>query len=204
MTRRYVTLLAAVTFAGGIVNAWSQEIELSITNAVAQWSEASNVVILPSARRVALDAVALQFGSEIIAAGVEPVDAAQFARSISEGAYIATTPSGLIGKWETGEAELILSGPVQTDVVSKALSVDVVAMQLRKLPRIIVTVSPVPPRDYVILINSQRNRARDRDAEVFAVEPGPVTVRVSREEKPDCTWRGNLALGDEHELHCDL
>lgn len=153
---------------------------------------------------MALEAVALQFGSEIIAAGIEPVDAAQFARSISEGAYIATTPSGLVGKWETGEAELFLSSPAQTDAVSKALSGEVVAMQLRKLPRITVIVSPVPPRDYMIHINNQRNRARDRDAEVFAVEPGPVTVQVTRKDKPDCTWRGNMALGDEHQVHCDL
>ncbi|MFN3628189.1 MAG: hypothetical protein ACK4S3_09980, partial [Parvibaculum sp.] len=167
-TRVPVCLVAALL--GSAVNAWSQQLELSISNSVAQWSDISDVVVLPSAQRVALEAVALQFGSEIIAAGVEPVDAAQFARSISEGAYIATTPSGLIGKWETGEAELSLSSPAQTDAVMKALSGDVVAMQLRKLPRITVTVSPVPPRDYVILINNQRNRARDRDAEVFAVE----------------------------------
>lgn len=204
MTTRCVAFLVAVMLSGGVVNAWSQQIELSIANAVAQWSETSDVVVLPTARRVALDAVALQFGSEVIAAGVEPVDAAQFARSISEGAYIATTPDGLIGKWETGEAELVLTSPAQTDAVSKALSVEVVTMQLRKLPRITVTVSPVPPRDYVILINNQRNRARDRDEEVFAVEPGPVIVQVSRKDKPDCTWRGNMALGDEHELHCDL
>jgi len=184
--------------------AWSQQIELSINDAVAQWSEASNVVVLPAAQRVALDAVALQFESEIIAAGVEPLVAAQFARSISEGAYIATTAQGLIGKWDTGEADLILSSPAQTDAVSKSLSVEVIAMQLKKLPRITVTVSPVPPRDYVILINNQRNRARDRDEEVFAVEPGLVTVHVSRKDKPDCTWRGNMAVGDEHELHCEL
>lgn len=175
-----VTVCLAAALMGSVVNAWSQQVELSISNAVAQWSDTSNVVVLPSAQRVALEAVALQFGSEIIAAGVEPVDAAQFARSISEGAYIATTPSGLIGKWETGEAELFLTNPDQTDAVVRALSGEVVAMQLRKLPRIIVTVSPVPPRDYVILINNQRNRARDRDAEVFAVEPGLVVVQVSR------------------------
>jgi len=199
-----VTVCLAMALLGSVVNAWSQQVELSISNAVARWSDISNVVVLPSAQRVALEAVALQFGSEIIAAGVEPVDAAQFARSISEGAYIATTPSGLIGKWETGEAELFFTSPAQTDAVVKALSGEVVAMQLRKLPRITVTVSPVPPRDYVIRINNQRNRARDRDAEVFAVEPGLVAVQVSRKDKPDCTWKGNMALGDEHQLHCDL
>lgn len=203
MKSRMILSLVAALF-GSVVNAWPQQIELSIANAVIQWSDTSNVVVLPSARRVALEAVAFQFGSEIIAAGVEPVDAAQFARSISEGAFIATTPTGLIGKWETGEAELFLSSPAQTDAVSKALSGEVVAMQLRRLPRITVTVSPVPPRDYVILINNQRNRARDRDAEVFAVEPGPVVVQVSRKDKPDCTWQGNMALGDEHLLNCDL
>jgi hypothetical protein len=161
-------------------------------------------VVLPTARRVALDAVALQFGSDIIAAGIEPVDAAKFVRSISEGAYIATTQQGLIGKWETGEAELFLANPEQASAVSKALSAEIVVMQLQKLPRITVTVAPVPPRDYVILINNQKNPARNRDQEVFAVDPGPVVIQVTRKEEPDCKWQGNLALGDEHHLHCDL
>ncbi len=204
MKKLSVPFLVAAMLSSSVQTGWSQEVNLSITNAVSEWSAASKVVVLPSARRVALDALALQFGSEIIAAGVEAVDAAKFARSISEGAYIASTPDGLIGKWETGEAELLLSSPVQTEAVSKFLSMDVVAMQLRKLPRITVTVSPVPPRDYVILINNQPNRARDRDAEIFAVEPGTVTVQVTRKDKPDCKWRGDMALGDEHELHCDL
>lgn len=203
MTKPLVPLLTAMVLSGAVQTGWSQEIELSISNAVAEWSASSDVVVLPSAKQVALDAVALQFGSDIMGAGVEAVDAAKFARSISEGAYIASTPDGLIGKWETGEAEIFLPR-VQTDLVAKFLNPEVVAMQLRKLPRITVTVSPVPPRDYVILVNNQPNRARDRDAEIFAVEPGTVTVQVTRKDKPDCEWRGDMALGDEHELHCDL
>jgi hypothetical protein len=195
-------IITSLTLLGLAVHA--QEIEFSVANAVTKWSEETQIIVLPSAEKVALDAAAFQFGSQAIAAGVAPVEAARFARSISEGAYIATTPDGLIGKWQTGEAALRLTDSAQAIAVKGALSGELVALQLRTLPRITITVEPVPPRDYLIKINNQSARARERKSEVFAVEPGAVTVRVSRKDKPDCTWQGQMALGDEQSVHCQM
>lgn len=201
-TIRLVIWILFVTFA--VSRADAQDMEFSVTAAVKQWSEETGVIIMPAAERLALDAVAAQFSEQAIAAGVSPTEAARFSRSISEGAMIAGTSEGIKGKWLMGEVELSFDNPSQVAAVQGALGANFIYMQLRQLPRIIVQVEPVPPRDYAITINGQKAHLRDEGKDMFAVGPGPASVRVTRQDQPACTWSGVLSHGDEQNVTCQM
>ena len=76
------------------------------------------------------------------------------------------------------------------------------APRINVLPLIEISVRPAPPRDYTIMINGERCPPTERSA--YRVEPGPVTVKVERQGKPTCDWRGSLLAGEKHSMDCPL
>lgn len=185
-------------------SAKAQDFTLSASEAVNVWSNETQVTVLPAAKTAALSAAAYQFGSQAIAAGIKPMEFAPVGKSISEGGSVFIMPESVIAKWESGYMEMKLDNGGKYKSLETALSSDFISLQLRELPRIVITIDPVPPRDYIIVINNNTEYARERDKEIFAVEPGPVKVKVTRENKENCEWEGVLGFGDEEAIHCSM
>lgn len=61
---------------------------------------------------------------------------------------------------------------------------------LRRLPTIVLTVSPSPPRDYRVEINGEECPATEQSQ--YKVAPGAIIVRVTRGGRPDCAWQGTV------------
>ena len=63
-------------------------------------------------------------------------------------------------------------------------------------------VTPIPPRDYKVVINGEDCPATERA--VYRVVPGAVAVEVTRIGKPACNWSGSIASGREQLVNCAL
>jgi hypothetical protein len=79
-------------------------------------------------------------------------------------------------------------------------SSNVLVALLERFPILHVVVQPVPPRDYVIVINGERQVATEESK--YAVERGRRTnVRVTRVGRPPCIW-GPKLVEDDEEIQC--
>jgi hypothetical protein len=175
--------------------------DISITDVFAASSN-DGVVVTSAARQAVLTEVAEGFGAEAIAAGFDPADVSTFSQAILKEGYITTVPGGLIGQWDSGKVEIPLKGPAQYQAIENTLSPKAVFMQIRHRPIVKIVVNPVPPRDYVVEINGVREKTTELSA--YRVDAGKVAVRVTRANKPPCTWEDELTFGEEKEIPCDL
>jgi hypothetical protein len=81
-------------------------------------------------------------------------------------------------------------------------SSNLVVAFLERFPILHVVVEPIPPRDYVILINGERQVATEESK--YAVGRGKRTsVRVTRAGRPPCIW-GPKLVEDDEEILCSL
>jgi hypothetical protein len=73
---------------------------------------------------------------------------------------------------------------------------------LQKFSTIKITVDPVPPRDYGVVINGDNCPATEKGE--YKVMPGASIVKVTRATKPSCEWRGSIAEGATQFVACKL
>lgn len=98
------------------------------------------------------------------------------------------------------ESGLILTNEAVT-VLSAAGGINSqILVVMRKLPVIHLVVSPVPPRDYTVVINGKQYEATEESK--YGVQPGPVELAVQRESRPPCTHK--LVVEKDQTVHCRM
>jgi len=195
-----ISLLASGLFTALILSgspASSQEVYFE--QSIDEWRIASGVSVTDAGQKAALQAVAASFSEDAIAAGVDPLMAAKFSEAILGKGVIGGTADGMFAKWAKGSSELKFQ---TADAKIRALNSSFLVTQLERLPRVVFYVEPVPPKDFVIEINGEVAELTDRLE--YAVDPGWVNVRVTRNLKPDCSWAGELKPGAMQAVNCKM
>jgi hypothetical protein len=69
-----------------------------------------------------------------------------------------------------------------------------------KLPTVVLSVQPVPPKNYQVWINGEKCPLTDTAK--YLVPPGTIQVKVTYPGKTPCNWSGTLSGSDEQEVDC--
>lgn len=98
-------------------------------------------------------------------------------------------------------------GIVWTKEVSKIFDMDISNATasstggfVKRLPIILLAVSPVPPRDYRVRINGSEYEATE--ASKYGVMPGAVDIVVVRSGRPQCVFKLNVE--NDTKIDCEL
>jgi hypothetical protein len=170
--------------------------------AVQKWTADTGIVVTSAGQNLAIQTVAAEVSSLALTNGADPIDAAIWTEAFRQSGFVEITAKALISKGDQGEVALPYSDALKASGVEGSFTAKAVAMRLERMPRIKVIVEPVPPRDYLIHINGEKVTVTDRGE--YGVMPGLVIVKVTRAGKADCRWEGELRIGDEHPLNCEM
>lgn len=192
-----------IILSAGATSAGAQEVDVTLEKVIAQWSTEAGIIVTPAAAEAALKDVATKISTNALKAGVDPVQVAKFATVIEQGGYVSTVPGGIVGEGDAGKADLRLGGSHLYAEIVSTLQPKYVFMQLYQYPTLTVLVEPVPPVDFVIEINGWRPREAKPDG-TYAFEPGEIDLLVTRNNRPDCTWKGRLEAGQKFSVSCKM
>lgn len=199
---RWLIAVAGFTVIFGTPVLSQQADKLSLVSLVEEWSQDTGVVVTAAGKTTAMKLALLDFGNIAMTEGVEVATVDKLAGIMILGGSITTEAGGKYGYWTDGNVKLPISSPNEYQAILAAFSEASVSKLLRKRPRIKITVEPIPPIDYVILINGNLERTTEQGE--YLVDEGLTQVLVHRGEREDCTWEGTLAEGDVKLVHCQM
>lgn len=201
---RLQPLLVLLSAAGALpVQAQEVKVDVVLNKVIDQWSAETGIIVTPAAAEATLKNVAIEFSTNAVKAGFDPVEVAKFAAVIEQGGYVSTVPGGITGEGDSGQTSLKFNGSRLYYETVGTVQPAYVFMQLYQLPTLTVLVEPVPPVDFVIEINGRRPKEIKPDG-TYALEPGDINLIVTRHDRPDCTWNGRLDVGQKHSVTCKM
>jgi hypothetical protein len=165
--------------------------------------ETGVVLTTPVQRRLAA-LIATQFAKEAPSKGFESKDIDIIATAMDRGSLKRAKGGGshgFVAEDSAGQTTRI-SRPDQVDYVSHLFSANFASLFLAQFATVHLDVTPAPPRDYNIIINSEDCRPTEKG--LYVVLPGATAVRVTRAGKPPCAWEGNITEGKEQLVSCNL
>ena len=197
-----LTLLLLLSTVGGSQVAGAQEIDG--TEALRAWERETGVYVTKAAKDRFPSYQASTFADSAPAYGFQNPE--KIAAAMSRGSKLQIEPSNTFGKQKVltddiGQRSLI-GDERQYAYVLSLFSFPTVASFLEKFATIRLSVQPVPPRDYKVVINGEDCPATEKGE--YRVLPGSATINVTRVSKPACTWKGEIPAGKEHLVSCQF
>ncbi|MER9524857.1 hypothetical protein NKI96_14905 [Mesorhizobium sp. M0292] len=204
MLNRYFGLISllVLSITSADVEAQVFKYRLSADDFIAEWVSSTGIVVTPQAKGVVWKAISVGIESQAKNAGLDTERAQAIAALMANAGYVTVVPGGDYGFWSNGTNKFAISSLNEFEVFVSASKYTNVTDILYKRPRIRIIVKPTPPRDYIITIDGQL--VDSTELSEYVVNEGTVSVTITRKDRKDCLWEGEMAVGEVKDISCRL
>jgi hypothetical protein len=176
------------------------------TVALAQWTIIDDAYLTKPVHDALVNAMADRFKTLGPKAGFSLSETTGLAAAIRTGPLhtLSIASAGEQGKLviATPNGRVPITTPEKESAIRSAYSISSYESLFQKYATVHLSVSPIPPRDYKVIINGEDCPATEKS--IYRVPPGVTTVNVTRVGKVPCAWAGAVLSGTEQTVECKL
>lgn len=202
MLGRFLILVVLLSMAASDLKAEDLKYRVSADDFITEWVNTTGIIVTPQARDVVWKAISVGIESQAKDAGLDAGKAQALAALMADAGYVAVVPGGEYGFWSNGTSKFAVGSLNEFESFVAVSKYSNVVNIIYKRPRIKIRVKPIPPRDYKITIDG--HPVDSTELSEYVVNEGTVSVVVTRKDRKDCLWEGELALGEVKDVSCRL